>query len=186
MSQTTKKKKVPWAAIPCPKCHAEKCISEISYAYLPGPYEEVEIKIKLIERVGGHEPEIACRQCRWSGSKDQLRDLWREFHGADPLAKARWHGEDLGQGMFVMYQRTLSDSFNFDWGGTAGYRYGVDFHIQLHCERCCCTPTKESGCNSPAAGHFTVGSKSDIPNLYRKWAEANAAFHLADQIRHPQ
>ena len=178
------KKKVPWAAMPCPKCHAEKCMSEISYAYLPNAYDEVEIKINLTERVGGHQPEIACRECMWSGSKNELKDLWREFHGTNPLAKAPWEVEDLGKGMRIRYQRTLANSFDFDWGGTAGYRYGVDFHTQIHCQRCCCNPTEEFGCNSPAAGHFTVASRGKISNLYCEWAEASAAFHLADPVRH--
>jgi hypothetical protein len=179
------RKKMRWSDIPCPKCHAKNSMSEISYAYLPSQYDEIDIEINLIEHVGGHEPEIACRDCMWRGDKDELKDFWREFQGSDPLAKAPWHVEDLGKGMRARYQRTLSDSFNFDWGGTAGYRYGVDHHTQIHCERCCCTPTEDSGCNSPAAGHFTVGLKSKIPDLHRKWAEASAAFHLSDLVRHP-
>lgn len=184
-SKTVLKKKLRWTAIPCPRCHARNSMSEISYAYLPDAYDEVVIPINLTEHVGGHEPELACRECMWRGDKDELRTLWQDFQGSDPLAKAPWHVEDLGQGMRARWQRTLADSLNFDWGGTAGYRYGVDFHIQIHCERCCCTPTEESGCHSPAAGHFTVATKSKIPNLYRKWAEASAAFHLADLVRHP-
>lgn len=178
-------KRMRWNAIPCPRCHASNSMLVISYAYLPDAYDEVTIPINLTEHVGGHEPEIACRECMWRGTKDELRALWQEFQGSDPLARARWQVEELRKGIRARYQRALADSINFEWGGTAGFRYGVDFHIQIHCERCCCIPTEESGCNSPAAGLFTVATKSKIPNLYRKWAETSADFHLADLVRHP-
>ena len=155
-------------------------MSEISYAYLPDARKwNAERSFRLSERIGGNEPEIACAECNWRGSKNTLSELWLEFQGANPLVNAPWGIEELGQGMRARYQRTLTDSFNFDWGGTAGYRYGVDFHTQIHCELCCCTPTVEFGCKSPAAGFFTVESKG-----MSEWAISNASFHLADRYRH--
>ena len=173
-------KKRRWTSIPCPKCSAKNSMREISYAYLPNARErDAKCSIRMSERVGGNEPEIACIECNWRGSKNKLRELWYEFRGSDPLVNAPWGFEELGLGMRARFQRTLTNSFNFDWGGTAGYRYGVDFHTQIHCEICCCTPTVEFGCKSPAAGFFIVGSK-----VMRDWAVSNATFHLSDKKRH--
>lgn len=72
--EATTKRKVRWTSIPCPLCGAKKSMREIRYGYLDSPIDDTKFAIGNCD-VGSDDPEIACNECSWRGSKEDLRIL---------------------------------------------------------------------------------------------------------------
>jgi hypothetical protein len=68
--------------------------------------------------------------------------------------------------------------------GTGGYREGVDFHTEIHCAACCCTPSEVEGCHHPAGGFIVIGGRSGCASVWQIAIATLAALHLQDPIRH--
>lgn len=69
---TAMKRKRPWTSLPCPGCGAKKTTREITYGYPAGPEDDTKFAnggcCPLIDAA-----EITCRECGWSGFKEDLR-----------------------------------------------------------------------------------------------------------------
>lgn len=68
----TSKRRTPWTALPCPGCGAKRSMLGIAYGYLSGPPDPTKfIAGGCFVEFGA--PEITCRECEWSGFKEDLR-----------------------------------------------------------------------------------------------------------------
>jgi hypothetical protein len=102
-----------------------------------------------------------------------------------PDADAPWQVRDLGDGVIARYRRTIARKTRAITG-TGGYREGVDFHTEIHCAACCCTPSVVDGCRRPAGGFVVIGGRSGCASVWQISIATLAALHLQDPIRHVQ
>jgi hypothetical protein len=100
-----------------------------------------------------------------------------------PDADVPWQIEDLGGGVVARYRRTIARRSRVITG-TGGYREGVDFHTEIHCSACCCTPSEVDGCRQPAGGFVVIGGRSGCASVWQIAITTLAALHLQDPIRH--
>ncbi len=108
-----------------------------------------------------------------------------DFDYPSPDAEIPWQTRDLGGGVTARYRRTMSRRTRVI-SGTGGYREGVDFHTEIHCSACCCTPSDGDGCRHPAGGFTVIGSRSGCASVWGIAIATLAALHLQDPIRHVQ
>jgi bacterioferritin-associated ferredoxin len=87
-----------------------------------------------------------------------------EFDYPAPDADVPWQIEDLGGGVVARYRRTIARRSRVITG-TGGYREGVDFHTEIHCSACCCTPSEVDGCRQPAGGFVVIGGRSGCASV---------------------
>jgi hypothetical protein len=106
-----------------------------------------------------------------------------EFDYPAPDADVPWQIEDLGGGVVARYRRTIARRSRVITG-TGGYREGVDFHTEIHCSACCCTPSEVDGCRQPAGGFVVIGGRSGCASVWQIAIATLAALHLQDPIRH--
>ena len=90
---------------------------------------------------------------------------------------------NLGDGVIARYRRTIARRTRAITG-TGGYREGVDFHTEIHCSACCCTPSEVEGCHHPAGGFVVIGGRSGCASVWQNSLATLAALHLQDPIRH--
>jgi hypothetical protein len=102
---------------------------------------------------------------------------------ARPDADISWQVEDLGGGVVARYRRTIARKTRVI-SGTGGYREGVDFHSEIHCEACCCAASEAEGCRHPAGGFFVIGGRAGGASVWQISIATLAALHLQDPIRH--
>ena len=105
------------------------------------------------------------------------------FDYTTPDADVPWQIDDLGGGVIARYRRTIARKSRVITG-TGGYREGVDFHTEIHCAVCCCTPSEGEGCHHPAGGFVVIGSRSGCASVWTIALATLAALHLQDPIRH--
>jgi len=106
-----------------------------------------------------------------------------DFDYPGPDADVPWQVRDLGDGMHARYRRTMSRRTRVITG-TGGYREGVDFHTEVHCSACCCTPSETEGCRHPAGGFTVIGGRSGHPSVWEIALATLSTLHLQDPIRH--
>jgi len=106
-----------------------------------------------------------------------------KFDYVSPDPDVPWQIDALGGGVIARYRRTIARKSRVITG-TGGYREGVDFHTEIHCAACCCTPSEVDGCQHPAGGFTVVGSRSGCASVLQIAIATLAALHLQDPIRH--
>jgi len=106
-----------------------------------------------------------------------------EFDYVSPDPDVPWQIDDLGGGVFARYRRTIARKSRVITG-TGGYREGADFHTEIHCSACCCTPSEVEGCHHPAGGFVVIGGRSGCASVWNIAMATLAALHLQDPIRH--
>jgi hypothetical protein len=106
-----------------------------------------------------------------------------EFDYPSPDADVPWQVEDLGGGVVARHRRTVARRSR-EITGTGGYREGVDFHTEIHCAACCCTPSEIEGCHHPAGGFTVISSRSGCASVWQILIATLTALHLQDPIRH--
>ena len=174
------------AALPCPTCGADKPKLEVIHGFL---FYQISPKkfVTYVNPFLDNELGIQCRHCNENdiggGENDDTEFDYKRREDTRKIG-VEWTVADLGSGTYARCRRTLAMR-STEIGGTAGFKYGVDFHIQIHCEKCCCKPSEEQGCENPAAGTFTVAYKGGFRSMYEPWARSAARYHLKDPVRHP-
>lgn len=106
-----------------------------------------------------------------------------EFDYPSPDTTIPWEVKDITQGIVVRYRRTIAGKTR-PISGTGGYRYGVDFHTELHCAACCCEASEDQGCRHPAGGFTVISSKSGHSHIWGVAIASMADIHLHDPLRH--
>ena len=106
-----------------------------------------------------------------------------DFDYPSPDPDISWQVRDLGDGVIARYRRTIARKTRVITG-TGGYREGVDFHTEIHCDACCCTPSEVEGCRHPAGGFVVISGRSGCASVWQISIATLAALHLQDLIRH--
>jgi hypothetical protein len=106
-----------------------------------------------------------------------------KFDYLSPDPDVPWQIDDLGGGVVARYRRTIARNPRMITG-TGGYREGVDFHTEIHCGDCCCTPSEVEGCHHPAGGFIVIGGRSGCASVWQIATATLAALHLQGPIRH--
>lgn len=179
------KRRAIWTSLPCPECGAEKSKLEIFSCFVQGTLEMALNLLKSRQFVG-RQTGFKCRQCKRDEDEEFEEDNEFDYTPREIVRPAgiEWTVVDLGSGIFARHRRTIAMQ-SAKVAGTAGYRYGVDFHVQIHCHECCCTPSPDKACTNPAGGLFVSAWKSGYKSMWEPWAKSSAEYHLKDPVRHP-
>ena len=106
-----------------------------------------------------------------------------EFDYPSPDPSIPWEVKVITEGIVARYRRTIAGQTR-SFSGTGGYRYGVDFHTEIHCVACCCEASKHQGCRHPAGGFTIISLKSGHPPVWGVAIASMADIHLLDPLRH--
>lgn len=174
-----------WTSLPCPECNADKSRLEIFSCFVQGAYETGQNLLQS-ERFVGHPTGFKCRQCKIDEDDDFEDENEFDYTPRENVLPRgiEWTVVDLSQGIFARYRRTIAMQ-RAEVAGTVGYKYGVDFHVQIHCQKCCCAPSPDKACAKPAGGRFTAAYKSGYKTMWEPWAKSSTGYHLKDPVRHP-
>ncbi len=62
-------------------------------------------------------------------------------------------------------------------GGTAGYKYGVDVVVRIHCDTCCCFGVDPGMCGAPGVASFRMKTGGILDTPWHRWALDLAVRH---------
>ena len=101
------------------------------------------------------------------------------------VTHSAWGVYPFDDGLFALFRTTVKGT-DSPVGGTAGYRYGIDLHVTVHCRHCCCGADDvvahllgPGPCATPVVPSFRVDYQRDDPGAWLAVAQAHVAEHLA-------